>query len=148
MTTAESTGPTLTPASRCSTRDCNRTATVWMYGPDEKRVPGSWCRPCAERASNEYRDKLGETWPVRDAPMHVDKWYVVIADGHHYGYPTVEGAAGDIIRNQTSEATPQVRIRLNGRSELRDLTPLERHYLDDAIKEGRKNGEETRACSA
>ena len=146
-TTATTVAPTLTAVSRCSNASCDDRATVWMYGPDGKLVPGSWCRPCAERAAKEYREKLGETWPVEDATVYVDKWYVVIADGRHYGYPTVEGAAGDIVRNQTKEASPRVQVRGSGTTVLRDLTPIEKRYLEDAVtKRRRQTGQGTSGC--
>ena len=54
---------------------CRREASVLLFAPSDsrvpgaagRRVPGSWCRPCAERAVAEYAEKLGERWAVRDA---------------------------------------------------------------------------------
>ena len=66
-------------------------------------------------------------------------WYVVIEGGHHYGYPTLRGAAGDVCRTARrmggiAAARCRVRARENGEYELRDLTADERKRLEEEIR--------------
>ena len=133
MTTAE-TPPTLTPVTRCTSPNCGRRATRWLYDPDGGRVPGPRCRTCAERTAGEYLEKLGQTWPIHEAAVHVDKWYVVIVNGHHYGYPTVEEAAAEAVRVGKGGTACKVVVRENGTSRVREPSPLEQRYLTAEIE--------------
>jgi len=45
---------------------CRSPATVWLYAPGGKRVPGGYlCWPCAREIAAEYAEKLGQIWPIR-----------------------------------------------------------------------------------
>ena len=48
---------------------CFRTATVRLYNPKGKPVPGpAMCAGCAQEVIDEYRAKVGEVWTFKPIP--------------------------------------------------------------------------------
>ena len=56
------------PGSRCRSN-----ASVWILAPDGKRVPGAWvCLPHGKATHDEYKEKLGEEWPLQPVDENGD----------------------------------------------------------------------------
>jgi hypothetical protein len=57
---------------------CDRPVEVYVVAPDGKRVPGSYCRPCAEATVSEYKEKLGQEWTIGRLWTYEGYWNVVL----------------------------------------------------------------------